>query len=78
MANTGENSNGSQFFITTVPCPWLDGHHVVFGKVLRGMMLVKEIESYGTHKAGIPSAKIIISDCGMIKVDTKKEKEVIN
>ncbi|MFI9583587.1 peptidylprolyl isomerase [Streptomyces sp. NPDC052236] len=67
MANSGPNSNGSQFFITTVVTSWLDGKHVVFGEVAdnESMDVVQKIESYGTQ-AGKTKAKITISDCGVI------------
>lgn len=65
MANAGPNSNGSQFFITTVVTPWLDGKHVVFGEVADedSLKLVQKIESYGSQ-SGRPSAKIQIAASG--------------
>lgn len=66
MANSGRNSNSSQFFITTVPTPHLDGKHVVFGKVVQGYDIVKKIESYGSM-SGTPKARIVITKAGIIQ-----------
>ncbi|KAF9032422.1 cyclophilin-like domain-containing protein [Panaeolus papilionaceus] len=66
MANSGPNTNGSQFFITTVDTPWLDNRHVVFGKVVEGMNLVKVIESFGSE-SGTPKAQITITSSGVVE-----------
>jgi len=65
MANAGPNTNGSQFFICTEKTTWLDGKHVVFGKVVSGEDVVKKIEGYGTG-SGKPTAEITIENCGQL------------
>jgi peptidyl-prolyl isomerase F (cyclophilin D) len=65
MANAGPNTNGSQFFITTVKTSWLDNRHVVFGAVVEGMDVVKKVESYGTQ-SGKPTKNITIANCGQL------------
>ena len=65
MANAGPNTNGSQFFLCTVKTDWLDGKHVVFGSVTKGMEVVQKIESYGSQ-SGQTSQKVVIADCGQL------------
>merc|ERR1712228_585445 len=66
MANAGPNTNGSQFFITTVKTSWLDGRHVVFGKVLDGMDVITQVEAVGTS-SGTPQKLVTIADSGVIE-----------
>ena len=60
MANAGKNTGGSQFFLTTVPTPWLNGNHAVFGEVVKGMDIVKAIESQETDIRDKPSTPMQI------------------
>ena len=65
MANAGPNTNGSQFFLCTVKTEWLNGKHVVFGKVVEGMDVVKTVEGVGSE-SGKTSAPVVVADCGQL------------
>ena len=66
MANAGPNTNGSQFFITFAPTDWLDGYHCVFGELLEGESILRQLELSGT-RSGTPTSKIVIDECGEVK-----------
>lgn len=74
MANSGPHTNGSQFFITTVPTPHLNGKHCVFGRVIEGLDIVKLIEKQGSS-SGKPKVKVTIADCGELEKKKKEEKK---
>jgi peptidylprolyl isomerase len=65
MANAGQNTNGSQFFLCTIKTAWLDGKHVVFGNVTKGLDVVKKMESVGSQ-SGKTSKSVVVADCGQL------------
>merc|ERR1712137_923156 len=65
MANAGPNTNGSQFFICTANTEWLDGKHVVFGKLVNGNEVLKAVEAVGSG-SGQTSKPVVIADCGQL------------
>ncbi|EEQ39472.1 Peptidyl-prolyl cis-trans isomerase D [Clavispora lusitaniae] len=75
MANAGKNTNGSQFFITTVVTSWLNGAHVVFGEVLDGFDVVDYVEKVKTGYGDRPVKEIKIAACGELPVEEQSNKD---
>ena len=75
MANAGPHTNGSQFFICTAATPWLDRKHVVFGKVIDGLPVVKSMERLGSQN-GNTRSKVTIADCGEIQEGKPEDRPV--
>lgn len=66
MANSGKDTNGCQFFITCAKCNFLDNKHVVFGRVLDGLLIMRKIENVPTGPNNKPKLPVVISQCGQM------------
>ncbi|PXF42935.1 Peptidyl-prolyl cis-trans isomerase B [Gracilariopsis chorda] len=73
MANAGPNTNGAQFFVLFKEAPWLDGRHVVFGKLSEGHNVLERLENVQTSRSDRPKKAVVVVDCGSIDVDTPYE-----
>jgi len=72
MANHGRDTNGSQFFIMLTKARWLDGKHVVFGKIVKGYDVIKTLgEVPSDPSTALPKTKVTITDCGVVNLDKK-------
>ena len=75
MANAGPGTNGSQFFITQVPTPWLDGHHTIFGQVVEGMDVVVKIATAPRGAGDRPTTDIVVKKLTIDRVGSKEDKK---
>ena len=73
MANSGPNSNGSQFFITLAPTPWLDGKHTVFGRVKNGMRIVQRLGMVKTDSNDKPVDRLLVKEMNVVEAVEEEE-----
>ncbi len=75
MANSGPNTNGSQFFVTFKETKWLDGKHMVFGRVIKGFEFCQTVENTKTGESDVPVDQVTIVDCGELSAEDKVKAE---